>query len=124
MIEIPPRGQGPYTVLTAETTSVLGSGNQPEIAETYLGGIFKMMSLTYLGREVFDPSTQTKPNRMIDKEGQVVFSAANEKDMELVRIIYASGLIIDEQSGKFVVPAGYSNARLKKFTAEINALLG
>ena len=91
-MQVQEKGTPPYKVLTAEIKPNLVGPSQLYGEDTYIKALYRMIDQTNFGMEPFDPETEIKPARIIDSKEEVIFSADNPDDMNLLKLIVQSGL--------------------------------
>lgn len=91
-MQIIEKGTPPYTVMTGETTPMYGGASQPSSPSTYIDALARMIDLTAGGTITFNPTNEITPIRIIDSKKEVVFSADNPEDMNILKLIVQSGL--------------------------------
>jgi len=87
-MKIEQRGTPPYTIMSSGIPSI--PEGHPGYRDDFLGALEVIFDLTDGGLDGPGPQ-QTKPERIIDSKGVVVFSADNPDDIGLLRQIDGVG---------------------------------
>lgn len=82
-MEIEQRGTPPYTIFSAETTEIR---SHPAYRDSFGDAIDVIFDLTD-GGSFTQSKTIVTPPRIVDSKGEVVFSAENEGDLDLLHQI-------------------------------------